>query len=120
MATRLIERECTECGYAAYAKQNSPCPSCAYKHGIMAKVIKQKPRRMVGVLCRDKDDYCRDKPITLFAGTKLDKAFTNTNWGVWFCPTDVKDEWTLEEWQNEFGKLPRKGSKQLVILETNE
>ena len=116
--THSIERECTECGYVAYAKRNAPCTSC--EQGIMAKVIKQKLRRVVGVLCRDKTSTYYNQQIVLFTGVKSSEIVLTTH-GTWehVDISNMEKEWTPEEWQNEFGKLPRIGSKQMVILETN-
>lgn len=99
-------RTCNECGaeyYTSnYASKTVPCPDC---DGTMCLVIKPRPnQRLSGVLYRE-------------------KYGDPNSWTIHFIlhknqyTTVLRCKWTKEQWQKQYGKLPRKGSSQIIILE---
>lgn len=113
----FIERECPNCKYTAWAAKGAKCPLC--HKAIMAKVIRFKIyRRIVGVLCRDKSKFncyiCFMENLS--SDLKLDEG------GHWYANSAVEyvSCWNAKEWQQKYGKLPRKGSKEIVILELSD
>jgi len=112
---------CDRCGTTKYwgAKKSVPCPDC--DGGVLCRVITLKPiKRVVGTLYRDK-----------ISGGYGEIAFVpdpliwSLHEGVWDGAEDINGVsvsylWAREEWQAIYGKLPRKGSKERVIIELVE
>ena len=98
-------RTCNECGAEFYAAKSVPCPLTC--NGTMCLVVRPKPgKRLSGTLYREK------LPLPLKGA-----------WEIGFDPhknrynTFLRRHWTKEQWQEQYGKLPRKGLIQTVILE---
>lgn len=113
------ERECNVCGYRCYASQHCPCPTGGCS-GIMCAIITPLPgKRVSGVLCRDKTRAgYHNHEIRLILGVSL-TDITLLSCGTWKWPYGkiTYRHWTTEQWRAQYGKLPRKGSKQMVIIE---
>ena len=93
------EKQCNMCGNAYFSKETHPCPrpGCT---GTMCRVITPLPgKRVSGVLYRDIE--CSDN-IWLY-----DEIGGATH----------SRTWNTKEWKAQYGKLPRKGSKSMVIIE---
>ena len=111
---QLIERGCPSCGHRAYAPANCSCPTLA---GTMCSVVTPLPgKRVSGVLCRDRD---ADGDICFFPGVALRDVKCNSPSGLWDAPIGVTliQLWRVKKWIEQYGKLPRKGSKEMVLLE---
>lgn len=110
-----IGRTCDKCGEDGYADRGAVCPECS---GTLCRVVIPKPNaRMVGWLCRDKSDDDR-YPIAFVEdnGTLDDwKIHIEGHWDGY--SGGIVESWTRKEWQATYGKLPRKGSKERVIIE---
>lgn len=117
MGSLVTERICNVCGYRAFASRNCPCPrGCTGIHcdGILCRVVTPVAgKRLSGILYRDKlTDHPSCREITLVVDGFNPLVLIN---GIWTGRIDLS--WSREKWQKEYGKLPRKGSKEAVILE---
>ena len=114
-----IERECNVCGNRFFASKNTHCPT-ALCTGMMHRIVTPVPgKRVSGVLCRNPETN-NAYDIMFVINASLSDVFRNSNRGnIWDHIYDEFNsrEWTKEEWQKQYGKLPRKGSKDIVILE---
>ena len=124
------ERECNVCGCRVFTPVNSPCPHyCVVKGkcpGVMCSIITPLPgKRVSGVLCRDKGLVTEWDDIVFFPGLSLNDIEINRR-NVWGLPKRLYNVewknrvWTTEEWKARYGKLPRKGSKSMVIIELTD
>ncbi len=119
-----VERECNKCGKGFYARVNEPCPmqDCT---GILCTVIYPRPdKRVSGVLCRDNEALKCFNFVEVFfiPNTSLPDIGKNPS-GNWDLSSEDLDEfqaWTKEEWQEQYGNLPRKRSKSMVIIELTD
>ncbi len=112
------ERECNTCGRRCFAQINYPCIECG---GTFCTVITPLPgKRVSGVLCRDKIDTGLHR-IELILGASLTDMELSPG-GVWKWPFNifVYHLWTVKQWKTQYGKLPRKGSKSMVIIELTD
>lgn len=109
------ERECNKCGRKCFAQVNYPCVECG---GIFCLIVIPLPgKRVSGVLVRDRIKHTSIfHEIHLMTGVFLsDMNFLNC--GRWQLIRTPLRGWTVEKWKEQYGKLPRKGSKQMVIIE---
>lgn len=115
------KRVCNKCGWeytAPDSMKGVPCLASDQCDGTMCRVIEHEPLRQVaGVLCRDNDT----KSIIIFIpGISLIDV-TLDPFGMWeITITAPNTEWTKEQWKAQYGKLPRKGSKEAVIIELSD
>lgn len=114
-----IERTCDTCGGRCFAAKNAICPLCLT--GILRRVVVPLPKkRLAGVLCRDDTEIGL---IRFFLDTRLTNVFLSTASRVWnrLYGSQRPRNWTVEDWTEQYGTLPRKGTKEAVILElTND
>lgn len=118
----LIEKECNTCGARFYARRNVLCKPYTHKcTGIMCRVVVPiAGKRLSGVLCRDKTSCPTEKEIIFITNGLLEDVFMYKD-GVWdYGRIGDCHEWTTEQWKEQYGKLPRKGSKEAVILELSD
>ena len=126
MSKHRIEKACDTCGYRCFANcRTLICPGAPHApncKGTLCSVITPLPgKRVSGVLCRD-NEITEYDDIVFFPGESLENARLNSC-DIWITKTDTEDDvstWTLDEWKNQYGKLPRKGSKQMVIIELTD
>ena len=114
------EKQCNVCGNAYFAFGNHPCPRprCT---GTMCRVITPLPgKRVSGVLCRDKTDSSYYGIWFILGGSLVDLTMLSTGIWKWSFGTTTYRQWTKEQWKNQYGKLPRKGSKSMVIIELTD
>ncbi|KKM07111.1 hypothetical protein LCGC14_1737210 [marine sediment metagenome] len=114
MITPLVERTCPTCGNVGYAGRNCPCAICS---GMMHRVVTLIPsKRVSGVLCRDGKSLGYSRVEIFFV---YDVSLTDVRWGCdqWLWDAPKWKSWTREQWREQYGKLPRKGSKEMVLLE---
>lgn len=96
-------KECNVCGSKFYASKNCPCPM-AKCDGVMYTIITPvSGKRLCGTLVRDTISRPNGPSEIYFY------QYTDTIRGYRF--------WTVNQWQEEYGKLPEKGSSEPVILE---
>lgn len=113
---RKLTKQCNKCGFAGFYKKYAQCPLCS---GTMCTVITKVSGNLVtGVLCRDKVPKYADGIEIIFLPHRdtLDDAYLNTL-GLWYTEGCISEVWSAKEWKEQYGKLPRKGSKELVMLE---
>ena len=83
----------------------------------MCREVKRLPgKRVSGVLCRDKVNT--GVAIIFLGGATLTDHLELFRDGTWTGDAIESCDfysWTLEQWKNQYGKLPRKGSKESVI-----
>ena len=105
-----VSRICNVCGFRSFAPVNCRCPEDGC-HGIMCQVVTPVPgKRLAGYLYRDK--------ITGSFEVCFNPSFTKSMIRIGECWTGYPQfSWSAEEWQERYGKLPRKGSKTAIILE---
>ena len=110
-----VSRVCNVCGCRCFAPSNCPCPQEGC-HGIMCQVIPAVPgKRLAGFLYRDKSNPHGFKNHYEVTFSPMDVDPMTMICGVW---TGLSVEcWSAAEWKEQYGKLPRKGSKTAVILE---
>lgn len=113
-----IARDCNVCGFRCFAPVNCRCPAYGC-HGIMCQVVTPVPgKRLVGYLYRDKPRYPKlyhsSSEVMFVADSESDPPNKKID-GVWIGWSTFA--WSAEEWQEQYGKLPRKGSKTAIILE---
>ena len=109
------ERECNVCGRRCFIS-SGPCANegCT---GTMCQVIIPLPsKRVSGVLCRDKTSGSIHEICFVLRVSLTDITLTGSGSWRWPFKETTYRQWTLEEWKNEYGKLPRKGSKSMVII----
>ncbi len=123
MKTRA-EKACDTCGYRCFANcKDLVCPGAPHApdcKGNLCTVITPLPgKRVSGVLCRDKDCHLPN-PILFVTNISREDIMLDLD-GVWFWPYSPKGEairkWSVTQWKEQYGKLPRKGSKSMVIIE---
>ena len=118
MGKARVERVCNRCGVRFYAPRNYHCPdfNCT---GIMSTIIIPiTNKRPSGVLCRDSRSR-NSLPGIIFVQDASLSDMERAN-GIWRLPSDAAGKcrsWTKEQWQEQYGKLPRKGSKEAILLE---
>jgi len=113
----LAERKCSKCEMAFFTRRkNSRCPVSGCT-GIMCAIIRPIPGEYVsGVLCRDRTAMFKSE-VTFFPNTRLDNIILDSD-GVWISGTfNSLNCWTKEQWKEQYGRLPRKGSKEMILLE---
>lgn len=107
----MVEKECNVCGQGFFASGIYSCPTrkCT---GTMCTVITPLPgKRVSGVLCRDKKHVKDLKEICLACNQPLVQLKLGVE-GTWGLTTGhAEHSWTIREWKEQYGKLPRKGSK---------
>ncbi len=113
------ERECNVCGCRCFARLDFPClsPTVVPCSGTMCRVITPLPgKRVSGVLIRDKNPVRCTPEISLVTGGLEGITLDDGIW-IFYKEGAILHEWTAKEWKEQYGKLPRKGSKQAVIIE---
>ncbi len=113
------ERECNVCGRRCFAGLGTLCNinNCG---GTFCSVITPLPgKRVSGVLVRDGGPVTNIDDIAFFPDVLLSDVETNMQ-GDWVVNHGFEGSdrsWTVKQWKKQYGKLPRKGTKQLVIIE---
>ena len=92
-------RVCNKCGAEFFVKPNTPCPEADCTGTMCLVVTPVVGKQLAGWLYRGKVEIC----FVPFACEQLTLSQGHY--------------WTAKEWQQTYGKLPRKGSKTAVILE---
>lgn len=114
-------KECSMCGRRYFSSGNCPCANegCT---GTMCRIITPLPgKRVSGVLCRDRNSNSYHT-VNFIPQLPLMNA-EQTSSGMWKWPvihSSPYHHWTIKEWKAQYGKLPRKGSKQMVIIELTD
>ena len=111
---RVPEKTCNKCGTKYFTRQSRTCPDC---DGTMCTIITPVPgKRVSGVLCRDGKTERMNDEICFFPNASLSDVILGGD--RWLCNTvNIFSSWSREQWKEQYGKLPRKGSKQAVIIE---
>ena len=119
-----VEKACDTCGYRCFANcRTIVCPGAPHApdcKGTLCSVITPLPgKRVSGVLVRDGGGSSSRHDINFIPQLSLVDA-EKTSSGMWKWPVThchPYHYWTPEQWKEQYGKLPRKGSKCMVIIE---
>lgn len=120
-APNRTEKACNICGYRCFANcKTLVCPGAPHApncKGNLCSVITPLPgKRVSGVLVRDRKQADHLEEISLLTGPLDDLTLDEGVWTFWGEGT-ILCEWTVIQWKEQYGKLPRKGSRQMVIIE---
>ncbi|MCK5602732.1 hypothetical protein KAR91_12705 [Candidatus Pacearchaeota archaeon] len=117
-----VEKACNTCGYRCFANcKTLVCPGAPHApncEGTLCHVITPLPgKRVSGVLCRDKiAGHNSQIEILFLPGASLSDITLYS--GIWrVSGEDARRTWTVKRWKEQYSTLPRKGSKQMVIIE---
>ncbi len=121
MKTR-VEKACDTCGYRCFAKYGTiVCPGAPHApdcKGTLCAIVTPLPgKRVSGVLVRDRIKHTSIFHEIHFLPNARLSNMNLLNCGRWQLDFSGHHGWTTKQWKEQYGKLPRKGSKSMIIIE---